>query len=187
MDREIEKSKDTFLGGCRNLVNRAFTYFKRISTQGDQPETFCYYDSSGQKVSFTITHEVSPGEVDRPVLTPYDWTRDWDWLLSVQFKEKESKEWWILVHIFLNDLPDLLCKPVSWKNPRRLTAGLPFRHYKYNSGREVEFPWGRLWRFSEPVGNPCWGASIDISHKKYAPLAKIEDPWSLMTNNTLIG
>ena len=151
------------------------------------PEIFSYLDSSGHRVPCSITQGIGPDEVEHLFHGPYDWTRDWDWRLTAKFNPGKGTDWFMLVHIYFDNLPDLLCKTVPWSDAQRLTASLPFRAPYGWDEEKPEYEWHRTWRLCEPVDDPRWGASIIACHKEYTSSSTAESPWDLATSDILTG
>ncbi|SPO03115.1 uncharacterized protein DNG_05797 [Cephalotrichum gorgonifer] len=133
---------------------------------------------------------IGPGEVERTVGGFYDWSRDWDLVLSTNNESRALRdgsstgdEWRTYAQLYFNDLSDLGSDAVPWNDAartQRLVADVLPRS-------DAKKGWLKFtWKFCERSENPRWGARFIIYYKGRGalvgvdgsgPIAGIERPW----------
>ncbi|SPO06857.1 uncharacterized protein DNG_09551 [Cephalotrichum gorgonifer] len=126
---------------------------------------------------------LGPGEEEHYVGITYDWTRDWDFVLSVKNESREMRgksedgDWWVgYAHIYFNDLSGLDCEAVPWNDTartQRLAAdGGPQNVYRFMAkdalgcGKKDRDGWLRYtWKFRERSDYPRWGGSFTVYYR----------------------
>lgn len=169
----------------QRLASRANARFKRKTQLDDRPcASTSYKDSSGREVPLSISRGLLPGELDRPVSARYDWTRDWDFVLSAECASGPGKVWVAWVYVYMNDLPELLREGVPWGEGESLEPSL-VATLPRDSERVRRFY--RSWGLREPAAHPRWAVSASVEHVNFSSLAEAESALNFVNPYQLSG
>lgn len=153
-----------------------------------------YTDETGKTMVFTPLDAIGPGEVEVPIETYFDWTRDWDSMLSVRgyvYPEGCERSMWDAC-LYFNGMSPQGCATIPWNDPsrtQRLEGDLLPSNRHGMLGLKKK--WLKFtWKFCERSDHPRWGASITLYYEEYGNTAKgnsrygsipaLDNPWPLL-------
>lgn len=126
--------------------------------------------------------EIGPGEVERPIRMHLEWTREWEYVLTLWSICEEGEVWGSRACLFFNGVPPQNPQEINWKDPSRtqrvkadkLPSKLPLKG--------CEDKWMRFtWRFCETSDKPKWGGGFTVKYKKAGKLAKGTSRYGVVT------
>ena len=130
---------------------------------------------------------IGPKEVERPIGKCFDWTRDWDFLLSMRTYSEHGKQWMADACLYFKGLRPWSSDAIPWNDlsitERVESDPIPSRH----GGKCLK----ASWKFCERADRPRWGAIITIYYQKTGVsatgisgntvLMTLENPWNFFT------
>lgn len=176
---------------CRPLAARAYTAIAKKVWKLTRRHQACHYhyrDESGRAVSLSITDGIRPGEVERPITTRYDWTADWDWILTLQWGDTVLRQdmahrlWWGWAFVYINKLPDLLRETIPGKGVQLVNVPLISQHEDH-----YRFRYAREWAFCESAERPRWRANVRVAHNNYYSFIHVNSPLSFLGPDRILG
>ena len=126
--------------------------------------------------------EIGPGEVERPIGIHLEWTREWEYVLTLWNICEAGEVWGSRAFLFFNGVQPQNPQGINWKDPSRtqrvkadkLPSKLPLKGY--------DAEWMRFtWRFCEMSDKPKWGGSFTVKYQKAGKLAKGTSCYGVVT------
>lgn len=150
---------------------------------------FKYMDDTRDAMPRSPLDVIGIGEIERSFRLGrvYEWTRDWDFNLSVQNHPNTGEKWMTNGCVYFRGLSPYECI-VPWNDPsrtQRVEGGLLPAKYEAEG---LKYKWMEFtWKFCERSDNPRWGGSFSLYYQQGGALASgtsiygvvtgLEDPW----------
>lgn len=164
----------------RYSVSSVRTLIAKIDTRPCPASRHTFIDMDGFRQCLVLPRGIGHREVEHAVVGRYDWTRDWDCVLSMRLTSRDDHV--VAAAFYFKDLPARLKAGVPWDDAERTKFSGESIHREASCICCAEREWVCESRFHERAGEPAYAATIKVGH-----LGRMEslshDPVKIISNS----
>lgn len=147
----------------RYSVSSVRTLIAKVDTRPCPASRHTFLDTDGFRQRLVLPRGIGHREVEHDVVGRYDWTRDWDCVLSMR-QTGRLDDVVVAAVFYFKDLPARLKAGVPWSDAERTRFSGESIHRETTCICCADREWVCETRFHERDENPTYAASIKVGH-----------------------
>ncbi|SPO05249.1 uncharacterized protein DNG_07936 [Cephalotrichum gorgonifer] len=160
---QIFPLKDSLARSWWDTAARVRTLIAKCDWRRPVQEGYLFRDRAGGHQLLALHSGLGPGEVEHPIVGPFDWTREWDCVLSMT-QWSRIYGFPVTSSFYFKDLKVRLGRGVPWRNIHRTRLVKERRYREITCYCCVDREWVCESKFLDRSCDPQWAAVIAVGH-----------------------